>query len=251
MRLRGVTRQGASSTGRGHGPSMRSPITLLAVSQMPSEKVTSSVSRSKGASAPQPSTKSQDDEIASNDINDGEDDDIDSVEYLLALQQIRQKAHQASRASSKRDFKALAAEFRGHATAIVDEMSAYMRVSWYHDTYIRVDTKHFRDELEVDTLKMQGTECISTEGFVTAAREWNIQRSMVKEGRAIDFSDIQREEEVNEVSKLIEGTDMKHARARRRLLRKVKVDLEEIWKQGKIVADAKEMIKRYKKVLRG
>jgi hypothetical protein len=131
-----------------------------------------------------------------------------------------EKAHQASQANSKRDFKALATEFRGHGTAIVDEMSAYMRVSRYHDKYIQTDTKHFRDELEVDTLKMHGTECISTEGFVTAAREWNIQRvsillnvgaaqlhhicqqSMVKEGRAIDFSDIQREEEVNEVSKL-------------------------------------------------
>ena len=131
-----------------------------------------------------------------------------------------EKIHQASQANSKRDFKALATEFRGHATAIVDEMNAYMRVSRYHDKYIRVDTKHFRDELEVDALKMQGEECISTEGFVTAAREWNIQRvsilsnvcaaqlhqicqqSMVKEGRTIDFSDIQREKEVNEVSKL-------------------------------------------------
>jgi len=68
------------------------------------------------------------------------------VEYLLALQKIRRKcesvkgssnsssssleeAHKASQANVKRQFAMVAAEFRGHANTMVEEMTAYMRVS--------------------------------------------------------------------------------------------------------------------------
>ena len=67
------------------------------------------------------------------------------MEYLFALQQIRRKcesvkkgssssssleeAHKASQANLKRQFAMVATEFRGHANTMVEEMTAYMRVS--------------------------------------------------------------------------------------------------------------------------
>ncbi|KAI0256982.1 hypothetical protein BJV78DRAFT_321914 [Lactifluus subvellereus] len=200
---------------------------LTTPKHMSSKMTTPFVTRPKGASA-----EGQGDDIASTDISDDGDDTIDSVKYLFALQQIRQEAHKASQANFKREFRALGTEFRGHATTMVDEMNAYI------------------DKLETDALNMQGAECISTQAFVDAAREWNAQRSMVNEARAIDFSDIRRKEEVNEVSKLIEGTAKRRAHAERRLLRNVKMELGRMWEQEKIVTDAKGLVKRYKKLLR-
>ncbi len=40
-----------------------------------------------------------------------------------------EEAHKASQANLKRQFAMLADEFRGHANAMVEEMTAYMRVS--------------------------------------------------------------------------------------------------------------------------
>jgi|GraSoi2013_100cm_1033763.scaffolds.fasta_scaffold1237497_1 hypothetical protein len=40
-----------------------------------------------------------------------------------------EEARKASQANLKRQFAMLAAEFRGHANAMVEEMTAYMRVS--------------------------------------------------------------------------------------------------------------------------
>jgi hypothetical protein len=74
---------------------------------------------------------------------------------------------------------------------------------------------------------------------------------MVNEARAIDFNDIRRKEEVNEVSKLsklsstgfgapiscqvvVEGTAKRRAHAQRRLLRNVKIELGRIWEQEKV-----------------
>ncbi|KAH9998084.1 hypothetical protein BJV74DRAFT_883222 [Russula compacta] len=106
------------------------------------------------------------------------------------------------------------------------------------------------DKLEIDALSMDDGECTSAQAVVNAAQEWNTQRGKIGEARVIDFSGIQRKEDVNEVSKLIEATAMKRAHAHRRLLRRVKTDLEGLRKQEKVVTDAKALVKRYKKLLR-
>lgn len=52
---------------------------------------------------------------------------------------ITEEAHKASQVSLKRQFALLAAEFRGHAAAIVEEMSAYMRVFLQYGRCMRTD----------------------------------------------------------------------------------------------------------------
>ena len=87
---------------------------------------------------------------------------------------ITEEAHKASQASLKRQFALFAAEFRGHTSALVEEMDAYMHVILQYDRYIRTDIILFRDEGEIDAI--QDGECISAEAFANAAREWNTQR---------------------------------------------------------------------------
>jgi hypothetical protein len=131
----------------------------------------------KGALAPQSSAKGQDDDIASTDFNDGEDEEMSVVldpagslfmadrallpgiawnicspfsRFVVSVTMGKnhrtfigciEKSRKASQANLKREFRALATEFRGYATTIVDEMNAYMRVSLHHDEYIRADTR--------------------------------------------------------------------------------------------------------------
>jgi hypothetical protein len=52
------------------------------------------------------------------------------------LSSLIEEAHKASQANFKREFRALATEFRGHAATMVDEMSAYMRVFLCHGAYM-------------------------------------------------------------------------------------------------------------------
>ncbi|KAI0306319.1 hypothetical protein B0F90DRAFT_1688921 [Multifurca ochricompacta] len=199
---------------------------------MPSKKSASSNKRSRRASAQQSLLEGNDDEVASTDFSDIEDKEIDSMEYLFVLQQIREEAHNAAQANFKRQFAAFAAEARGHAAVMVEEMNAYI------------------DKLEMDAVNMRSAEYTGVQVSVNAAREWSTQCSMVNEARAIDLSDIRREEEVNEVSKLIECTATKCAQAHRRLLRKVKRDLEVMRKQEQVITDAKGLVKEYKKLFR-
>ncbi|KAH9958291.1 hypothetical protein BC827DRAFT_1220304 [Russula dissimulans] len=173
-----------------------------------------------------------DDECASiNDFSDEGGNEIDSVECLVALQQIRQEANRDSQTNFKRQFATLSSEFRGHARAMVEEMNAYI------------------DKLEMDALDTRDAEGISTQADTNAAQEWNVQRVKVNEARVIDLIDMQREENVNEVSKLIEATATKRAQAHRRLLRKVRSELEELRRHEKTVTDAKGLVKRYKRLV--
>lgn len=166
------------------------------------------------------------------DLSDDGDQGIDSMEYLLVLQQMRQKDLKASQASLKRQFTLDTAEFRGQVAALSEEMNAYI------------------DKLEVDAENTEKVKWITTQGFADSAREWNMQRNSVNEARAIDLGDIQRKEEINEVSQLIERTATKRAQAQRRLLRKVRTDLEVIHQKEQVVTDAKALLRRYKKLLR-
>jgi len=79
------------------------------------------------------------DEILDAELSDDGDQGIDSVKYLLVLQQIRQEAFRASRASLQRQLTLLAAEFRGQAAASFEEMNAYMRVLLQYDGYMRCE----------------------------------------------------------------------------------------------------------------
>jgi len=162
--------------------------------------------------------------------SDEEEKEIDNVEYLLVLQQIRQEARKISKSNYKRQFSTLSAEFRGHASVMAEEMNAYI------------------DEMEKDALDTRNRECIGAQDVINAAPEWKPQH--VDEARVVDFSGIQREKDVNEGSKLIEATAMEHAQAHRRLLRKVKADLGELRQQEKIATDARALVKQYKKLFR-
>ncbi|KAH9030974.1 hypothetical protein EDB84DRAFT_1493748 [Lactarius hengduanensis] len=197
-----------------------------------SSSVTIATARQKRALAQRALAKETEDEVLDAGLSDDGDQEIDSVEYLLALQQIRQEAHKASQVDLKRQFALLAAEFRGHAAAIVEETSAYI------------------DKVEKDVENTQDAECISAQAFADAAREWNTQRNMVNEARAIDLNGIQRKEEINEVSQLVESTTTKRAQAHRKLLRRVKTDLEAMRQKEQIATDAKSLLRRYKKLLR-
>jgi len=73
---------------------------------------------------------------------------------------------------------------------------------------------------------------------------------MVNEVRVLDWADIQRKEDINEVSQLIERTPTKRAQAHRKVLRKMKTDLEMIHQKEQVVTDAKALLRRYKKLLR-
>lgn len=152
------------------------------------------------------------------DLSDDGDQGIDSMEYLLVLQQMRQKDLKASQASLKRQFTLDTAEFRGQVAALSEEMNAYI------------------DKLEVDAENTEKVKWITTQGFADSAREWNMQRNSVNEARAIDLGDIQRKEEINEVSQLIERTATKRAQAQRRLLRKVRTDLEVIHQKEQVAS---------------
>ncbi|KAI0275886.1 hypothetical protein BGY98DRAFT_989414 [Russula aff. rugulosa BPL654] len=180
------------------------------------------------ASSQRPLADKPDDGIT--DFSDEEEKEIDSVEYLLALQQIRQEAHKASQANVKRQFAMVATEFRGHANAMVEEMTTYI------------------DKLEIDALET--TRDVKSIGAQAAAQAWNAQRGKMNEARVVDFSGMGRKEGVNRVSKLIEATSNKRRQAHYQLLRKVKTDLEGWRNHEKVVTDAKALVRRYKKLVK-
>ncbi|KAI0293060.1 hypothetical protein BC826DRAFT_1016748 [Russula brevipes] len=98
------------------------------------------------------------DETASiTDLSDEEEKEIDNVEYLLVLQQIRQEARKFSKSNYKRQFSTLSAEFRGHASVMAEEMNAYI------------------DEMEKDALDTRNRECIGAQDVINAAPEWKPQ----------------------------------------------------------------------------
>ncbi|KAN0116652.1 hypothetical protein V8E52_005796 [Russula decolorans] len=181
------------------------------------------------ASSQRPLADKSDDGIT--DLSDEEEKDIDSVEYLFALQQIRQEAHKASQANVKRQFAMVAAEFRGHANTMVEEMTAYID-KW---------------EINAKALDTRDATSISAQA---AAQAWNAQHERMNEARVVDFGGIERKEEVNRVSKLIEATGNKRRQAHYQVLRKVKADIEGLRNHEKVVTDAKALVKRYKKLVR-
>lgn len=183
------------------------------------------------------------------DFSDEEEKDIDSVEYLFALQQIRRKcesvkgsssffivpeeAHKASQANVKRQFAMVATEFRGHVNTMVEEMTTYI------------------DKLEINANALDTREAKSISAQAAAQAEaWNAQRDKMNEARVVDFDGIERKEEVNRVSKLIEATGNKRRQAHCHVLRKVKTDIEGLRNHEKVVTDAKALVKRYKKLVR-
>lgn len=167
------------------------------------------------------------------DFSDEEEKDINSVEYLFALQQIRQEAHKASQANVKRQFAMVATEFRGHVNTMVEEMTTYI------------------DKLEINANALDTREAKSISAQAAAQAEaWNAQRDKMNEARVVDFDGIERKEEVNRVSKLIEATGNKRRQAHCHVLRKVKTDIEGLRNHEKVVTDAKALVKRYKKLVR-
>lgn len=82
----------------------------------------------------------------------------------------------ASQANLKRQFTLDAAEFRGQAAALIEQMNAYMRVLLQCDRCMRAELVLCRDRFNADVENMESTKWITTQGFADAAREWNTQR---------------------------------------------------------------------------
>ena len=90
-----------------------------------------------------------------------------------------EEAHKASQANVKRQFAMFSSDFRRHANAMVEEMSAYMRVSPCQEGSLEADVM-FRNRLEMDVLDTRDAECASTQAVVNAAQEWNAQRVSIQ-----------------------------------------------------------------------
>ncbi|KAI0273302.1 hypothetical protein BC834DRAFT_853214 [Gloeopeniophorella convolvens] len=107
------------------------------------------------------------------------------------------------------------------------------------------------DKIEADTLNMRDADGISTQSYADSAQEWANTCNTINEAREIHFAGIRREEDVNEVSKLVQDTATKRAKANRKLLRNAKVYLEEMDGRQQTVVDAKRMVKQCRRMIRG
>lgn len=104
-------------------------------------------------------------------------------------------------------------------------------------------------EINANALDTREAKSISAQA-AAQAEAWNAQRDKMNEARVVDFDGIERKEEVNRVSKLIEATGNKRRQAHCHVLRKVKTDIEGLRNHEKVVTDAKALVKRYKKLVR-